>query len=44
MIGLQRSAGDQGLRALIASFRHKEFQFTRFVTAESESGLVVAFN
>jgi hypothetical protein len=44
MVGLQRSAGDQGLRALVARFCHKKFQFTRFVTAEGEPGLVVTFD
>src|SRR6266487_5144208 len=44
MIGLQRSARDQCLRALITRFRDEKFQFASLVAAEGESGLVVAFN
>jgi hypothetical protein len=44
MIGLDRAASDQGVRALGVRFGYKEFQFARLVTAKSEAGLVVAFD
>src|SRR5688572_8577545 len=44
MVGLQRAAGNQHLRALRARLCHEKFQFTSLVATEGKTGLVVAFD
>src|SRR5260370_8164606 len=39
MIGLQRPASDQGLRALVTRFRYAKFQFSILVPAQTYSAL-----